>query len=95
MYQPLPSAAELAASGLTLADFEDDDFEVWPENWPVVQVFRDLWTQWQVGGGGAVGLRYESLYPLLDRRFPQAVDWDQAFSDVQAMESAALVAMRG
>ena len=94
MYQQLPSAAELAASGLSLADFEDDAAEVWPENWPVVQLFRELWTQWHVGSGGAIGLRYEAAYPLLDRRFAGA-DWDVAFDDLQALERAALVEMRG
>lgn len=41
---------------------------------------------------GAVGLRYEAAYPLLDRLF--AGDWQQAFDDLQVLERAALDAMR-
>lgn len=42
---------------------------------------------------GAVGLRYEAVYPLLDRQY-QGDEWDQAFADLQEMERAALSAMR-
>jgi hypothetical protein len=55
-------------------------------------VVRRLGTQWQVGMSGAVGLRYEAVYPLLDRLF--ADDWQQAFDDLQVLERAALDAMR-
>jgi len=41
---------------------------------------------------GAVGLRYEAVYPLLDRLF--ADGWQQAFDDLQVLERAALDAMR-
>lgn len=41
---------------------------------------------------GAVGLRYEAVYPLLDRLFADA--WQQAFDDLHVLERAALDAMR-
>lgn len=82
----------MAAVGLTPEDFDGDDVEVWPENWPMVMIFCRLGTQWQVGMSGAVGLRYEAVYPLLDRLF--ADDWQQAFDDLQVLERAALDAMR-
>ena len=40
--------------------------------------------------GGRTGLRYEALYPLLDRR---PGDWDELFDDVQTLELAALKQM--
>lgn len=43
--------------------------------------------------GGASGLRYEAIYPLLDRRF-EGQEWETAFDDLQEMERAALSAMR-
>lgn len=43
--------------------------------------------------GGRTGLRYESLYPLLDRRDLTAQQWDGLFEDMQVMEQAALAAM--
>lgn len=44
--------------------------------------------------GGATGLRYEALYPLLDRRTTNAEEWEQLFDDVQVLEHAALKKMR-
>lgn len=43
--------------------------------------------------GGQAGLRYEAVYPLLDRRY-EGDDWEQAFADLQEMERAALSAVR-
>ena len=66
------------------------DIEVWPENWPIFELFSRLRTQWAVGFGGPTGLRYEAIYPLLDRMNLSPADWEQAFADIQLMESAAL-----
>lgn len=43
---------------------------------------------------GATGLRYEAIYPLLDRSYPDPDEWDRALDDLQLMERAALAAMR-
>lgn len=67
--------------------------EVWPENWPVFEVFSRIGTQWNVSMSGHTGLRYESIYPLIDRMCEPA-DWLQMFDDVQTMERAALDVMR-
>ncbi len=50
-------------------------------------------TQWAVGFGGRTGLRYEALYPLLDRMGLSHDDWDEALEDVRVMEIAALKQM--
>lgn len=39
--------------------------------------------------GGPVGLRYEAVYPLLDRQF-SGPDWDDALDDIRVMESQVL-----
>lgn len=65
-----------------------DEFEVWPENWPAFELFTRITTQWNVGMGGLVGLRYEALYPLLDRADPG--EWDNLFEAVRAIERGAL-----
>ena len=45
-----------------------------------------------MGGGGRIGLRYEALYPLLDRAADgDKAEWSQLFADVQAMEQAVLM----
>jgi hypothetical protein len=90
-YARLPTDEELASSGFALDDYLETA-EVWPENWPIFSLFLNLQTQWQTGMAGSVGLRYEALYPLLDRHF--ADDWQQAFDDMRVMERAALEAMR-
>ncbi len=67
--------------------------EVWPENWRVFVLFSRLQTQWSVGMSGAAGLRYEAVYPLLDRAAQGAEDWQQLFDDLQTLEGAALKQM--
>lgn len=68
-------------------------FECWPENWAAYQLFYSMGTQWSVGVGGRTGLRYESLYPRLDRLAKTPEEWDDLFSDIQEMEYAALEQM--
>ncbi len=64
--------------------------EVWPENWHAFTLFVQLRTQWAVGFGGSTGLRYEALYPLLDRESSDADEWQQLFDDVRELEAGAL-----
>ncbi|GAB3358060.1 MULTISPECIES: DUF1799 domain-containing protein [Giesbergeria] len=76
-------------------DYWEDSVEVWPENWPVLHLFVGMQTQWNwavgFGGGGRVGLRYEALYPQLDRLTGgDQSEWDVLFADVQHMEMAVL-----
>lgn len=49
-------------------------------------------TQWSIGFGGATGLRYEALYPLIDRIAKSDDEWQELFEDVRIMEIAALEA---
>ena len=50
------------------------DCEVWPENWPVVELWLRIETQWRVGFNGLIGLDYGAvrwmfdLYEVDDRR---------------------------
>lgn len=67
--------------------------EVWPENWQAFQLFARMSTQWAAGMGGPTGLRYEALYPLLDRKADSAQEWDELFEDICAMEREALRVM--
>ena len=50
-------------------------------------------TQWNVSMGGPTGLRYEAVYPLLDREARGDEDWQQLFDDLQVLEGAALKQM--
>ena len=83
----------MRAAGYEPEDFEGEEFEVWPENWRVFVLFSRLQTQWSVGMSGATGLRYEAVYPLLDREAQGAEDWQQLFDDLQTLEGTALKQM--
>lgn len=40
--------------------------------------------------GGPTGLRYEAIYPLLDRETDTKDEWMELFHDLQVLEGAAL-----
>ena len=59
--------------------------------------FSSVKTQWSwavgMSGGGRTGLRYEAVYPLLDRLTKGDEEaWERLFVDIQYMEQAALAA---
>ena len=43
--------------------------------------------------GGATGLDYCALYPMLDKATKDEAEWQQLFDDIKAMESEALSIM--
>ena len=63
---------------------------MWPDNHAAFILFNNLSTQWRIGMGGPTGLDYAAVYPLLDRAAKDPQEWDELFSDIQVMESAAL-----
>lgn len=93
MYEPRATAEDMAKLGLTLADIEEDDVEVWPDNWPVFRLFNALGTQWRTGAAGATGLDYSVvrevaiLIGIKKRQIPEL------FPDLQVMEAEALAVM--
>lgn len=70
---------------------EDENFEVWDENWDTVMMFLRMTTQWNVTMGGYVGLKYEVLLgaggmlSLYDVDNPR-----EMLEGIQAMEAVAL-----
>ena len=92
-YKPAPEVAE----GFLAEDYWEDPVEVWPENWETMLLFSVFETQWNwvvgVGGGGRTGLKYEVVYPYLDRITKgDENEWSRLFADIQQMEQAALAA---
>lgn len=67
---------------------------MWPENWPVVELFLRLATQWRTGINGATGLDYTAAYPLIDRVASSSDEWWHLFDDLQHLERAALRAAK-
>jgi hypothetical protein len=63
-------------------------FEVWEENWEIVEMFLRLQTQWRVGMNGRTGLDYvaaEWLFRLFSVEKPS-----EMLEDLQVMEAAVL-----
>lgn len=77
--------------GLTPDDV-DEPVEIWPEHEVPLALFSRLGTQWNVGMGGPVGLRYEALYPLIERTCPD--QFDETLECIQVMEAEALEVMQ-
>lgn len=76
------------------ADYEDDDFELWPDNWPAFQLFASLQTQLRVGGmGGASGFDYNVYFARMERMKLSDQDFEWLFDDVRVIEAEALTAM--
>lgn len=50
--------AQAAGIELPVSVFERKVYEVWPENWPVVEMFLRVQTQWRTTSGGVIGLDY-------------------------------------
>ncbi|OVE49453.1 DUF1799 domain-containing protein [Chromobacterium violaceum] len=94
MYERQPDAAQLEAFGLTAADLgQQQDVEVWPDNWQAVQLLNRMSTQWRVGFGGAVGLDYNVLYRMMDRLKLGGIEEEELEKDIQVMELEALQVM--
>lgn len=93
MFTPAPTEKELAAAGLTLADFDGEDVEIWPENVPAYRLLCFAQTQWRVGAGGATGLDYTPVFHKMDRMKLDPEDYEDLEDDIRAMEFAALEAM--
>lgn len=64
------------------------DFEVHPENWPAVEMFLRLQTQWRTSMSGVVGLDYSAVQWLF--RLYGVEDQRALLEDLQIMEVAAM-----
>lgn len=94
MYAVLPTEEELEGTGMTLADYELDDVEVWPDCMPAIRVFYMMSTQWRVGMCGPTGLEYSVVPMILKSAGIKKKDRERVFADVRIMERAALDEMR-
>lgn len=66
-----------------------EDFEVWEENWTVVEMFLRCQTQWRTTMSGVLGLDYGAvawLFKMYAVEDPRAL-----LEDLQIMEEAAML----
>jgi hypothetical protein len=67
----------------------DGNFEVWDENWLVVEMFLRVQTQWRTTMSGILGLDYVAvawLFKMYAVEDPRAL-----LEDLQIMEAAAMM----
>lgn len=76
--------------GLVLPEQDrSDDFEVWEENWPVLEMFLRCQTQWRTTMSGVLGLDYAAVAWVL--KLYEVEDQRALLEDLQVMEAAAMV----
>lgn len=64
--------------------------QIWQENWPALQLYLRMRTQWRVGFAGPVGLDYNVLFHLLDREHLDPDQHDDLFECVRVIEDTLL-----
>lgn len=91
----MPTAEELAGTGLTPEDFEDEPVEVWPENWQAWSLFLACSTQWRCKGleGKPYGLDYGPLFRLMDEDGLKGQEWREVLDCIRVLEREALAEM--
>jgi hypothetical protein len=78
--------------GLVLPEqARNDDFEVWEENWPVLEMFLRCQTQWRTTMSGVLGLDYTAVAWVL--KLYEVEDHRSMLEDLQVMEAAAMTAL--
>jgi hypothetical protein len=63
-------------------------FEVWPENWPPLELFMLCQTQWRTGPAGLLGLDYGAVLAMASLWGMDRVR--EAMADVQIIEATIL-----
>lgn len=70
---------------------KEEEFEVWPDNWRAVDLFRCLGTQWHISPiGRLMGLDYFRVESAMNLRMIPRGRRRKLFADIQLMEAAAL-----
>ena len=83
--------ADAAALGIVMPEQPPEDFEVLEENWPVVEMFLRVQTQWRTTMNRLLGLDYGAVAWLL--RLYEVEDPRALLEDLQVMEAAALLSI--
>ena len=89
LYWTPPKADELAALGLTPEDYTPPEFELWADNWPAIQFYQRISTQWRTGPGGVVGLDYTVVFHELDREGLDREAYDEMMAAIRVIERTA------
>lgn len=69
---------------------EAKDAECWPDNRLPLQLFAALSTQWNVGTGGVIGLKYESIAVVFEEFEIKKNERAELINALRTMETEAL-----
>lgn len=92
-YTRIPTEKELEGTGFAPADYETDDFEVWPDNIQAINLFTALQTQIRTGAMGPTGFDYNVYFSRMDRMKLSEQEYEWLFDDIRVIESEALKAI--
>lgn len=81
--------------GLTEEDFPPPEVDLWPENWPPIDMFCRISNQWRVGPNGPVALDYNVVFHELDRAGMSGETYDEMMASLRVIESTALSEIHG
>lgn len=63
---------------------------MWEDNWPAIHLFTQVSTQWRTGASGPVGLDYNVVFHVLDRKALAPDDYDDMMGSIRIIEGEAL-----
>lgn len=88
--------SEAKSEGFELEDYETAIVEVWPDNEAAFGLFSRVGTKWLLPPMGAIpyGLRWEAIYPMMDRLGLESDAWDDLHDALAVMEAEAISTMR-
>lgn len=69
--------------------------EVWPDNELALDIFRRVGTRWRSPpmGGVPIGLQWEAIYPLMERKKLDDDQWNDLHDCLMVMEQEAIKTM--
>lgn len=80
--------------GLTAADLDDGEIDIWPVNLPATNAFVAMSTQWRTSFGGLTGLDYNVIPSVFRLIGIPRKEWPDAFECVRVMEAEAMRVMQ-
>ncbi|PVY66408.1 uncharacterized protein DUF1799 [Paracidovorax citrulli] len=95
LHEPPITESEARAEGFELEDYQTETVEVWPDNAMATALFSQVGTRWMVPpmGGVPYGLRWEAIYPLMDRLGLDDEGWNDLHCCLQILEEEAVATM--
>ena len=63
--------------------------DLWPDNWPALNLYLKVNSQWRTGFNGPVALDYNVVLHLIDRMRLSDADYDDLLGSMRVIEKTA------